>query len=257
MEKNHEIIIDDGKCIGCGLCNKDCVSGAIEVIDGKAKVNGSGCIFCGHCEAVCPQNAVKITGFTDEAVEFTEQTRLDPDYLLGAIKTRRTVRQFKDQKIPQEMVDKIIEAGRLAPTGANSQNTSFYVLDSRKDELEGIAVSMFRKLTGPLKAMTAFLSRINIDDNFFFKKAPLVIVLTGNSVNASLAAQNIAFMAEALGLGVLFSGFFTMCVNHNRKLRKMMSIGKKEKAVTTIVIGYPAVKYYRTARREDAKVIRL
>ena len=67
----------------------------------------------------------------------------------------------------------------------------------------------------------------------------------------------IAFMAEANGLGVLFSGFFTTCVNRSRKLRKVMGIDKKTKAVTTLVIGYPAVKYHRTAHRKTLKMKRL
>lgn len=59
-----------------------------------------------------------------------------------------------------------------------------------------------------------------------------------------------AFMAEACGLGVLFSGFFTTCVNMSPKLRKIMGVRKSPKAVTTLVIGYPAVKYHRTPHRK-------
>lgn len=85
---------------------------------------------------------------------------------------------------------------------------------------------------------------------FFFKNAPIVIVVLGkDTVSASLAAENMAFMAEANGLGVLFSGFFTMSVNMNHKIRKVMGIGRNPKAVTTLVIGYPAVKYHRTPHR--------
>ena len=99
---------------------------------------------------------------------------------------------------------------------------------------------------------------MEINDSFFFKKAPVVIVIFGNDkVSASLAAENMAFMAEANGLGVLFSGFFTTCVNISSKIRKIMGISKKPKAVTTLVIGYPAVKYYRTPHRKPLKIKRL
>ena len=98
---------------------------------------------------------------------------------------------------------------------------------------------------------------MKIDDNFFFKGAPIVIVVMGNDkVSASLAAENMAFMAEANGLGVLFSGFFTMSLKMSGKIRKIIGISKKLKPVTTLVIGYPAVKYHRTAHRNPANVIK-
>ena len=252
---SHSVIVDWNRCVGCGLCKKDCVSDNFEIENGKAVLQRDTCIFCGHCEAVCPQGAISMTGFTDEPIEFEQDTRLDPETLLKAIQTRRTVRIFKETPVPKKVIRQIIEAGRLAPTGGNSQNISYIILHRRKDEMEGMAVGMFRKLAKAAKPLSAFIRNMNLDDNFFFKKAPLVIVITSNSaVNASLAAQNMAFMAEANGLGVLFSGFFTMCANNNRKIRKQLKIKPGHKAITTLVIGYPGVRYHRTARREDADV---
>lgn len=257
MAKNHEVIINTERCVGCGLCVKDCVAGAISLVDGKASVKTAGCIACGHCEAICPQNAAELTGFKEEPVEFAEQTRLNPEELLMAMKTRRTIRVFKEKELPAGVTKQIIEAGRLAPTGGNAQNTGYIILGTKQAELEGLAVQMFRKLSKLAKPVMPFLKDMEIDDNFFFKKAPLVIVITGSAVNASLAAENMAFMAEANGLGVLYSGFFTMCANQNKKIRQIMRMKRGEKAVTTLVIGYPGVKYHRTARREAAKVRKL
>lgn len=251
-----KVVIDMEKCIGCGLCKKDCVGFDIEIVEGKAVANGKSCIKCGHCEAICPNGAVKLTGFEDSVEEITEQVRLNPDELLGAIKTRRTIRQFKTDEIPQNIVDMILEAGRLAPTGANSQKTSYVVLRSKKKECEAVAVNLFGKLVGFGKKVIPALKNMNIDENFFFKGAPLVIIVLGkDGVSASLAAQNMAFMAEANGLGVLFSGFFTTCFNTSGKIKSIIGLKGKQKAVTTLVIGYPDVKYYRTVHRNSASII--
>lgn len=250
----RKVIINEEKCIGCGMCVKDCVSGIITLVEGKAVVGEHGCIKCGHCEAVCPRNAVEVTGFED-TVEEMEQVRLDPDQLLDAIKTRRTVRQFTDQDVTRKMVEQILEAGRMAPTGGNGQRTSYVVLRKKKAACEKLAVETFQKLIKIGKLAIPFLKNMEIDEHFFFKKAPLVIVIFGtDKVSASLAAENMAFMAEAQGLGVLYSGFFTMCVNTSGKIRKIMGIPKKPKAVTTLVIGYPAVKYHRTVHRNPLNV---
>lgn len=252
---NHSVVINEEMCVGCGLCVKDCVGNNIKVEDGKASIIKDRCIFCGHCEAVCPKGAVTLTGFADEVEEFDQDTRLDPDELMMAIKTRRSVRQFKEQPVPKKVLKDIIDAGRLAPTGGNSQNVSYYILDKKKAELEGMAVGMFRKILNAGKPLSSYLRNMNIDDNFFFKKAPVVIVIAASSkVDAGLAAENMAFMAEAHGLGVLYSGFFTMCANTNRKIKKVLGIKKGKKAITTLVIGYPDVKYHRTVRREKADI---
>lgn len=250
-QATHQVLIDNEKCIGCGLCKKDCVGFDIEIINKKAVPRGKSCIMCGHCEAVCPQKAVNITGFEDEVTEYDEQTRLNPEELLQAIRTRRTIRQFTDKPVSDDIIDMIFEAGRMAPTGTNAQGTKYVLLDSKKAECEACAVKIFSRVLGIGRKFIPFLSTMEIGPNFFFKGAPVVIVIFGNdAVSASLAAENMTFMAEANGLGVLFSGFFTTCVNMSSKMRKLMGISRKPKAVTTLVIGYPAVKYHRTPHRK-------
>lgn len=253
MSHNHEILFHSERCIGCGLCVSDCVANHLFLEGGTVRAKEVGCIACGHCEAICPQSAIELAGFDDVSIPYEQQTRLDPNTLLMAIKSRRSIRSFTEQAVDPAVLQQILEAGRLAPTGSNAQDTGFIILGSKQAELEALSVQMFRNLTGVAKVFSSYLREMEIDDHFFFKKAPLVIVLTGNAVNASLAAENMAFMAEAYGLGVLFSGFYTVCANKNSKIRDIMGMEKHEKAVTTLVIGHPAVQYHRTAKREKAK----
>lgn len=252
----HQVLIAQEQCVGCGLCARDCVAGNLVLENGKAKVLRERCIFCGHCEAICPQNAVKLTGFTDDVLEM-KQVRLAPDTLMNAIRTRRSIRIFQETPVPENVVEDILEAGRLAPTGSNAQNTTFVILGSKQAELEAQCVKLFQNLTGIAKPLAAYLKGIHIDEHFFFKKAPLVILLAGDKVNASLAAENMAFMAEAHGLGVLYSGFFTICATINPKIHAQLGLKAGEKAVTTLVMGYPGVEYQRTVHRKPAKVIQL
>ena len=59
------------------------------------------------------------------------------------------------------------------------------------------------------------------------------------------------------GLGVLYSGFFSMAANWSRPLRRLLGLKRKERAVTTLVLGYSAVNYRRTAQKERASVRQL
>ena len=108
----------------------------------------------------------------------------------------------------------------------------------------------------PFADMFSPMARRNkIDNHFFFFHAPAVIViLSKEKLNGALAAQNMEFVAEANGLGVLFSGFFSMAANLSPKLKKALGVSKGKKIVTTLVLGYPKVKYRRSAQREKLDV---
>lgn len=251
----HVINIDKEKCIGCGMCRKDCAAHNIVIENHKARVLSNDCIMCGHCAAVCPKNAVTVSGYDTEPVPMEGEVRLEPEEVLDVIRFRRTIRQFQNKKIPKEVVEQILEAGRLTHTAKNAQDVSFVVLDRKKEELEREAVRTFRKLKVFADWFSPMARRVTIDEHFFFFRAPVVIViLSETKLNGALAAQNMEFAAEANGLGVLFSGFFTMAANRSGRLRKALGIPRGKRVAATLVLGYPKVNYRRSAQREALDV---
>jgi len=72
MAKRKIVRIDEEKCTGCGLCIPNCAEGALQIIDGKAKlISEKFCDGLGACLGHCPEDA--ITVIEREAEEFDEK----------------------------------------------------------------------------------------------------------------------------------------------------------------------------------------
>ena len=256
MNQQHIVSINPALCIGCGLCVSDCPTRIIRMTDNIAVITTQDCIKCGHCQAICPQGAVSLSGFAEAPEQITSAMHVDADSLMGQLKARRSVRQFSAREIPPECIRQIIEAGRYTPTGTNKQGVSYAVLQQGIPEVEAQAIRLFRKLKRVVDIVYSGLREIEIDDHFLFKNAKAVIVIkSADAVDAALAASSMELMAQSLGLGVFYSGFFTMVTRFSAKLRKRLGLRRGEKAVTTLVLGFPAVRYLRTVQREPAEIV--
>lgn len=72
MEKRKIIKIDEEKCTGCGLCIPNCHEGALQIIDGKARlVSDFFCDGLGACIGHCPEGAITIE--ERKAAEYNEK----------------------------------------------------------------------------------------------------------------------------------------------------------------------------------------
>lgn len=252
--KAHKISVDTSKCIGCELCIKNCVAHNIKKHNEKAEIILEDCVLCGQCVAICPKKAINISGYDEEPID-TQDYHLDPKTVLEVIRFRRTIRQFKQDRIPNEVISQILEAGRLTHTAKNTQDVSYIILDKEKEQIEQLAVRLFKKVK-PFADMLSPMAKNNkIHDHFFFFNAPLVLViLANNATNGLLAAQNMEFVSEAHGLGVLYSGYFTMAANISPKIKKALKIPKGKKVAMTLVLGYPNVKFRRSTQHEKIDI---
>jgi nitroreductase/Pyruvate/2-oxoacid:ferredoxin oxidoreductase delta subunit len=269
------MIVDSNKCIGCGLCVRDCFPKDIEIVDGKAKINNVSCFKCGHCIAVCPKAAIKTDEFSMEMVKDynKEEFSIDADNLLNFIKFRRTIRQFKEKQVEKDKISKIIEAGRFTQTGSNMQDVSYIVVEERLEELKALTLKtlklMGENILSNLTPETIGFKRyaelwIEMNDKYIenpkeydklFFHAPTIIIVTANSaVNGALASSNMELMANALGLGTFFSGFFVRAAQGNKEILDIIGLKEGKQIVTCMVLGYSNVKYLRTVPRKDAEI---
>lgn len=261
------VVIDRQKCIGCGQCIRDCFGFNLQMEENKAQVIGQ-CFQCGHCVAVCPVNAFQITDYPEEDIEeYGSEEEIAPEQLLHTIKLRRSVRSYQHKPVEQEVLRRILQAGRFAPTAGNAQDVSYIVIQKELPQIIPMVWQGFRLLNEQCRRedpegsgsrlWDRMLEKYEKDpqnqDHLFFGAPVLLIVTAREKVNGWLAAANIELMAHAQGLGCLYSGFIERAIRSNEELSGLLGLDEKN-SCTCMLLGYPGVTYRRTAPRKELQV---
>ena len=155
--------------------------------------------------------------------------------ILELIKTRRSIRKYKQDPVSEEELNKILEAGRWAPSASNRQPWSFIVLRSEETK---------RKLAETL-TWGGFLSQ-----------APLGIAVVINPrasnhpvEDGAAATQNMLLEAHSLGLGACWIGAYGSVNEESAK--DILNVPDDERLLSVIVIGRPAESPQSTRRKLD------
>jgi nitroreductase len=138
------------------------------------------------------------------------------------IRTRRTVREFKPDPVPEEIVHHILQAARWAPSSSNTQPWHFVVVRDR----ETIAA------IGRIATQGAFIGQ-----------APLAIAIVMENarrpqLDAGRAIQQMELVAWAEGLGTCFVGI--RADEQQDAIKELLKIPKEMELVTVLPFGYRA-----------------
>ena len=160
------------------------------------------------------------------------------------IKNRRSVREYTDEPVPDEKIEKVLEAGIWAATGMGKQPWRFIVIEDKSiikfvsDETKKAAI----------KAMPAFAKRFETDQDIICYKAPvLILICTEADVNLSklyledcvLAAQNMFLKAHELGLGTCYIGWIDVLNRVNPEAMKKAGVPEGYEMKVPLILGYP------------------
>lgn len=166
--------------------------------------------------------------------------------VLEAIKGRRSIRAFKNQDVPVEIVEELIDAARWAPSAGNIQPWEFIIV--RKPKIK-------RRL------VEAALGQV------FIEEAPVVIVVCADEERSSqgygvrgetlyciqdtaAAIQNIHLTAYSLGLGTCWVGAF-----REEETREILNVPRGMRSVAIIPIGYPAETPTAQMRKSISQIV--
>lgn len=128
---------------------------------------------------------------------------------LRVIKSRRSIRLFKDEQIKKEELEAIVEAGLYAPSATNAQNWHFTVIQS-KPMIETVNRWILEEIE---KSNDARLEEIaERSHGRIFRNAPTVVIASADAndnygaINAAAATENMLIAAESLGIGSCWIG---------------------------------------------------
>jgi nitroreductase len=183
---------------------------------------------------------------------------MDYDGLVELFKKRRSIRKFKPEPVPDEYVDKIIEAARWAPSGANSQPWQFIVI--KKDELrkrisevieENQDTTAKIELTRdedirfnfrPLGFGSAPVFIIQLGDPRLEECYPLDVTLThgGKTLESSQASAFLYMMLAATSLGLAAQWVTaSSAVYPQAIIKKLLGVPRELEVYDMMALGYP------------------
>lgn len=147
------------------------------------------------------------------------------------IKKRRSIRSYKDQEVSSELIEKLVDAARLAPTGMNCQPWKFIVIKD-KEKLKEIK-KLYEDARIELK--------IYPQDVSFIEKTCIILVCSSKEFpwaknDCFLAIENLILAATNLKLGSLCLGALMIKA---KELAEMINMPESHELVLPIAIGYP------------------
>ncbi len=181
---------------------------------------------------------------------------------MEAIKARRSIRQFQEKEVSDELIREILEAGRLAPSGVNCQPWRFVVVKSEEMRQKiGGATPMPFVPTAPViivccidmeaveKGQVMNRARELLDAGVFdgtpmenfdpetyadMTKMDKEYAKSYLSLNGAIAIQNMNLRAADLGLGTCWVMMFS-----RRKIREMLELEDRYDVISLLPVGYP------------------
>ncbi len=289
------VTINENRCTGCGLCVSVCKDFGLTIKNGKAALSGTplfGCIGCGHCMAICPRAAITVSG---RCIAPSDLLRLpdkknSSDYksILALMQRRRSIREFKDQPVSKELIEKVIKAAQTAPMGLPPSDVNVMVFDSKEKVrlfaedfckyLEGIKWltsgwfltlmrpfwgksndELFRGFVKP--CLESYTGNMRKGVNIVNYDAPAALYFYGSPycdpADPLIAATYSMLAAESTGLGTCMLGAVHPMIQSGgaaKKFRHKQGIRYKSREGLFVIMGYPAVKYTKAIKRSFASV---
>jgi nitroreductase len=173
--------------------------------------------------------------------------------VLEAIKNRRSVRQYKDTPVSDEVLNKVLEAARWAPSWANSQCTRYVVIKDPATKAKLVeTINKGNPSTEALKsAPIVIVACAELKKAGFYKGEQSTDRGDWFMFDVGIAMENLALAAQALGLGTVHVGF----IPDSKKLDALLGLPEGVVSVEMTPLGYPAAEPKAPPRKELSDLV--
>jgi len=277
--------VDHALCDLCGLCAEVCGRGIYIERDGVMEYAPEGrCIDCGHCAAVCPCDALV---FADGSLPPALDRGALPDAggLLHFLRSRRSTRRFKKETPPRELLERLVEAARYAPTGTNKQDVRAVMVTDpgRIDRLRTLIMARYgsyerhlgnsvkrfllktfvdRRLGDPgiRRYLETFMNDWRAGRDVLLHDAPVLVLLYAGSDASTprddcrIALDHMVLVAETLDLGSCLLGTVEAAFARTPALNDCIEIPRNRTVTAAACFGYPRIRFRRLAERTPLEV---
>jgi nitroreductase len=178
---------------------------------------------------------------------------------LKTILNRRSIRKFEQEKIKENELQAILEAGKFAPSAMNQQSWHFTVVQNKEllQKIDEACRTAFIK-----SGNKSFEERAKAENFSIFYNAPTFIIVTADEKaiapqnDGSLALGNMFLAAESLGIGScwIHAINFLFSTEEGKALKKELGIPAGYAPVGSGAFGYKAVEAPSPAPRRDGTV---
>ena len=166
--------------------------------------------------------------------------------------TRRSTKKYLDKEVSQELLEKIIETGRYAPSGGNSQSNHFLVIQNKQiiAHLVKMVEKAFSQMEITENMYRSLQNSINLSKKggyVFCYNAPVLIIVANkkdygnNQADCALALENMMLEANELDLGSCYINQLKWLNEDQKNLSYLQSLGmnEDERVYGSLIVGYP------------------
>lgn len=182
--------------------------------------------------------------------------------VLDNIYQRRSVRNYSDKEVPDEIIKEIIRAGTYAPSAVNKQPWRFVVVKNRQfiDEYDDRAkkafLAAFKGTENP--DLARYVQHLSKPTTRILYGAPVFILVFASPEvidenDCALAAENMMLAANSLGIGSCWIGL-AAGLGNDKEFLKEVGVSEGHKLIAPLIFGYPA-KENRKAPARNVDVI--